>query len=88
MAYYTYQYTQKQIKAMQTHTDTQKITAHIPKSLLQEAQNVTGEGITETLKEGLSRIARETAYTEFLKLRGTHKFSIDINELRKDRNEP
>ena len=69
------------------YTSTQKITAHIPKQLLHEAQAVTGKGITETIKAGLAELAKKKAYDNFLKLKGTYRFSIDLNELRKDRDE-
>lgn len=61
---------------------TQKITVHIPVSLLNEAQAVTGKGITETLKIALSQLARAHAYEDLRKMRGKVKFSIDIEELR------
>ncbi len=70
---------------MQHSEQTQKITAHIPVSLLNEAQAVTGKGITETLKIALSQLARAHAYEDLRKMRGKVKFSIDIEELRKDR---
>ena len=69
------------------HTLTQKITAHLPKHLLHEAQAITGKGITETLKAGLEELAKKKAYENLLKLKGAYHFSIDLNELRKDRNE-
>jgi len=64
---------------------TQKITAHIPVSLLREAQSVTGKGITETLKIALNQLARANAYEDLRKMRGKIKFSIDLDELRKER---
>lgn len=64
---------------------TQKVTAHIPVNLLHEAQSVTGKGITETLKIALSQLARANAYEDLRKMRGKIKFSIDLDELRKDR---
>ncbi|OGT43299.1 MAG: hypothetical protein A3F42_07740 [Gammaproteobacteria bacterium RIFCSPHIGHO2_12_FULL_37_34] len=64
---------------------TQKITAHIPVNLLHEAQAVTGKGITETLKIALSQLARANAYEDLRKMRGKVKFSIDLEELRKDK---
>lgn len=66
------------------HISTQKITAHIPVQLLHDAQEVTGKGITDTLKEGLERLAREKNYEAIRKLRGKVKFSINIDELRED----
>lgn len=64
---------------------TQKITAHIPIVLLHEAQSVTGKGITETLKIALIQLARANVYEDLRSMRGKVKFSIDLNELRKDR---
>lgn len=64
---------------------TQKITAHLPIHLLEEAQAVTKKGITETLKIALEQLARTQAYEGLRKLRGKVKINIDIHELRKDR---
>ncbi len=65
--------------------ETQKITAHIPIGLLKSAQAATGENITETIKIGLEKIAQQHACEQLLKLRGKVKLSIDLKELRKDR---
>lgn len=66
---------------------TQKITAHIPVELLREAQAATGKGITETLKIALVLLARANAYDDLRKMRGKIRFSINLTELRKDRDE-
>ncbi|MFT3742361.1 MAG: hypothetical protein QM752_06845 [Gammaproteobacteria bacterium] len=66
---------------------TQKITAHLPVDLLHDAQSVTGKGITETLKIALTQLARSKAYDDLRKMRGKIKFSIDLAELRKDKDE-
>lgn len=67
------------------HKQTQKVTAHIPVDLLQEAQAATGKGITETLKIALSQLAHAGAYESLRKMRGKVKFSIDVDDLRKDK---
>ena len=67
--------------------NTQKITATLPKDLLQNVQAMTGLGITDTLKEVLEQYARQKAYENLRNLRGKVKFSIDLNELRKDKDE-
>lgn len=67
------------------HEQTQKITAHIPVNLLQEAQAATGKGITETIKIALNQLARAGAYETLRKMRGKVRFSIDLEDLRKDR---
>jgi hypothetical protein len=71
---------------MHSH-NTQKITAHIPAELLREAQAATGKGITETLKIALTQLARAHTYDDLRKMRGKIKFSINLTELRKDRDE-
>ncbi len=68
------------------HQETQKITACIPKALLQEAQGFTGLGITETIKEGLAQLITAKAYDEIRQFRGKVTVSLDLNELRKDRD--
>lgn len=62
----------------------QKITAHLPTKLLTDARRVTGMGITETLKIGLQKVTLAETYKKLLALKGKHKFSIDLNELRDD----
>lgn len=69
------------------HPQTQKVTAHLPITLLHDAQSVTGKGITETLKIALVQLARSTAYDDLRNMRGKVKFSIDWNELRQDKDE-
>ena len=66
-------------------TETQKITAYIPKDLLHEAQEMTGKGITETLRVGLEKVLQMQNYNKLSKLRGKYKPNINISELREDR---
>ena len=68
---------------MQNETiEIQKITAHIPKHLLQEAQVVTHKGITETIKIALNQLAK--AHEKSRSFKGKAKFSINLNQLRED----
>ncbi len=62
-----------------------KITVQVPARDLELAQAYTGEGVTETVRAGLKKLASMRAQQELLKLRGTFKFDIDLNELRQDR---
>ena len=62
-----------------------KITVEVPGKLLENAQAFTGEGVTKTVLEGLKRLESTRAQQELRKLRGTFKFTIDLNELREDR---
>jgi len=64
-----------------------KITVEVPADVLRSAQDFTGEGVTETVRVALKKLASMRAQREFLKLRGTYHFSIDLDELRKDRDE-
>lgn len=62
----------------------QKITAHLPKDLLRRAQQATGKGITETLREGLELLSAREAGRRLRGLRGKVKFSVDLRALRRD----
>jgi hypothetical protein len=62
-----------------------KITVEVPGEVLESAQAFTGEGVTETVRAALRKLASMQAQRELLKLRGTFKFSIDLDELREDR---
>jgi hypothetical protein len=66
-------------------SDLRKITVQVPEKDLEMAQELTGEGITETVRAGLKRLAQLQAQRELLKLRGTFKFTLDLDELREDR---
>jgi len=65
-----------------------KITVQVPERDLEMAQAYTGEGVTETVRAALKRLASIQAQQELLKLRGTFKFSINLDELREDREWP
>lgn len=66
-------------------SEMQKITAHVPAELLRSAQEATGKGITDTVKEGLEALARSDAYRKLRSLRGKLPLDIDLKELRRDR---
>jgi hypothetical protein len=61
---------------------TKRITANLPESLLQEAMQVTGKGITDTLFEGLRRVRQARAYQKAQALRGKISLKIDLEESR------
>jgi hypothetical protein len=65
--------------------DMQKVTAHLPAELLRRAQEMTGQGITETLKRGLEELTTAEAYRRLRLLRGKVQLSIDLAELRRDK---
>lgn len=65
--------------------ETQKVTAHLPVELLLRAQQVTGQGVTETLRRGLEELTTADAYRRLRALRGKVKLSINLEELRRDK---
>jgi hypothetical protein len=62
-----------------------KITVLVPEDLLISAQKETGTGVTETVREGLKKLASSRAQRELLALRGKVKFSTTWEELKEDR---
>ena len=63
----------------------QKITVHVRKDLLAKAQRASKSGISETVRKALELLAAHNAYEELRKMRGKVKFSIDLDELRRDK---
>ena len=66
-------------------TKLRKITVYVPKEDLELAQAYTGEGVTETVRAGLKRLASMRVQHELRDLRGHLKFTIDLDSLRHDR---
>lgn len=62
-----------------------KITVEVPVEDLSAAQDFTGAGVTETVREGLKRLGAIGTQQEMRALRGTFKFSVDLDTLREDR---
>jgi hypothetical protein len=62
-----------------------KISVLVNRELLANAQKASHAGISETVRKGLESLAASDAYHQLLKMRGKVKFSVDLNELRKDR---
>lgn len=61
-----------------------KITVHVPEELLEKAQAFTGEGVTETVRQGLLTLSQREALLRLRTLRGKVKFGIDLMKLRKE----
>ncbi|HEY5080979.1 MAG TPA: hypothetical protein VII91_03495 [Bauldia sp.] len=57
----------------------------MPAHDLEMAQELTGGGVSETVRAALKHLVQTRAQQEFRKLRGTFKFTIDLDELREDR---
>ncbi|MGD9850202.1 MAG: hypothetical protein AB7T38_02935 [Nitrospirales bacterium] len=67
---------------MNKEPQVRRVTANLPASLLKEACQVSGTGITETLVEGLTLIKRRAAAGKAAKLRGRLNLSIDLETSR------
>jgi hypothetical protein len=61
-----------------------KITVQVPEHDLARAQELTGEGITETVRAGLKKLANIQAQRRLLEMRGKVKFSLTLEEMRYD----
>ena len=62
-----------------------KITLNVPEDLLEAAQRSTGQGVTETVRQGLRLVAAGETFRRVSKLRGSVKFTVDLKRLRDDR---
>jgi hypothetical protein len=67
-------------------SEMRKITAFVPAEMLAAAQAYTGEGVTETLRIALEKLARQSFYEKLKALKGKVRFDdFDLDELRRDR---
>ena len=64
---------------------TRKVTVHLPEELLARAQEFSGKGVTETIRDGLRLVAAGDACRELRRLRGKVKFSVSLRRLKEDR---
>jgi hypothetical protein len=62
-----------------------KITVHVPIELLERAQKSSGQGVTETVRQGLRLVAEGETFRRVAGLRGKVKFPIAYARLRDDR---
>lgn len=62
-----------------------KITVEVPALDLEEAQALTGKGVTETVRDALRRMRSVRAQQRALELRGKVKFALSLEELRYDK---
>jgi Arc/MetJ-type ribon-helix-helix transcriptional regulator len=60
-----------------------KITVEVPEHTLALAQEFTGAGVSETIREALLDYASKRAQKKALALRGKIKFGVDLMALRK-----
>jgi hypothetical protein len=62
-----------------------KITVHVPADLLARAQRSSGQGVTETVRQGLRLVAAGDTFRRLAALRGKVKFPVAYARLRDDR---
>jgi hypothetical protein len=67
------------------NTAARKVTIELPAELLEQAQQATGSGITQTVRTGLQLVAASQTYAQIRQLRGKVKFSRTLAELKDDR---
>lgn len=65
--------------------DMRKITVEVPVQDLEEAQALTGKGVTETVRDALRRMRSIRAQQRALELQGKVKFSLTLEEMRYDK---
>jgi hypothetical protein len=65
--------------------DLRKITVQVPEHDLEMAQAYTGEGVTETVRAALKKLASMQAQKRLLELRGKVRFSMSVEDMRYDR---
>ncbi len=68
--------------SMNKEPQVRRVTANLPATLLKEACQVSGGGITETLVEGLTLVKRGAAATKAAKLRGRLNLAVDLETSR------
>jgi hypothetical protein len=64
---------------------TRRVTANLPGDLLQDAMEVTGQGITPTLVTGLQLVRNRRAYEKAMALRGRIHLDVDLVQSRERR---
>jgi hypothetical protein len=62
-----------------------RITANLPAELLEEAQEISQQGITETIILGLQMVRRTRAYEKAAKLKGRLKIDLESLDLEASR---
>jgi hypothetical protein len=65
---------------------TKKITVEVPVELLKRAQKVSGAGVTETVRQGLEKVAKSDYFKQILALRGKVHFTESLESIREDRD--
>jgi hypothetical protein len=59
-----------------------RVTVNLPAKLLDEAESVSGRGITETIVLGLELLARRRAHAKAIALKGKLHLGVDLKVSR------
>jgi hypothetical protein len=73
------------MRSREAMTALRKITVQVPERDLALAQELTGEGVTVTVRTALKKLASMRAQQRLLKLRGKVEFAMSPDELSYDR---
>ena len=63
-----------------------KVTLLLPEELIDRAIAASGTGLTPTIRKGLETVIASKAIADVHALRGKVRISIDVDELRRDRD--
>ncbi len=64
-------------------SSTKKVTVHLPSDTLENAQKITGKGITPTILEGLRELERKAKREALRNLRGKVHVDVRLGETRR-----
>lgn len=64
-----------------------KVTLVLPADLIEKARKATRQNFTATVRQALEIVAATEIYKKLLGLEGKVKLKINLNEIRKDREE-
>ena len=63
-------------------SELRKITVNVPAEMLADAKRITGNGITDTIIDGLRELQRSNKRSALRQLRGTLCLDLDLEETR------
>ena len=72
------------MKSVAKKLEMQKVTVMLPRDLVERAMAANKMGKTEVIRKGLEAMAAADAYDTLRKLRGKERFSISLEQLRRD----
>jgi hypothetical protein len=68
------------------HQQMRKVTVMLPKDLVERATKASGVGLTPTIRKGLEAVIVAGAYRRIRERRGKVHLTINVDELREDRD--